>query len=129
MSKTFELIYKVGPMSTVSEEDSVLNDFFNAEKIVSKKIKNGKEFFLVKWENFPEEESTWEPIENLYNIIELVQKYEDQRALTKWKNNKMNQCNFETTEESSKMSLTDALETYKEYGVGGILTKEKNSKK
>ena len=31
------------------------------EEIVGKKIKNGQEFYFVKWKGYPEEENTWEP--------------------------------------------------------------------
>ena len=48
------------------------------EKIVNKKVREGKVFFLVKWENYPEMEYTWEPESKLENLKELIKEYEDE---------------------------------------------------
>lgn len=56
-------------------------DAWYVEKIVGKRKtkKNGIEY-KVKWENFPEYESTWEPIKNLKEAKEAIQDYERQIA-------------------------------------------------
>ena len=51
------------PVST--HDDDVLNEY-EVEKILKKRSKNGKTEYLVKWKDYSEEESTWEPTENLH---------------------------------------------------------------
>lgn len=36
------------------------------------------EWFLIKWKNYPEDEATWEPIQNLGNCLLLIQTYLDE---------------------------------------------------
>lgn len=38
---------------------------YDVERILSSERKGNKTYYLVKWLGFPEEESTWEPLENL----------------------------------------------------------------
>jgi Chromo (CHRromatin Organisation MOdifier) domain len=40
-------------------------EHYIAEKIIKRRTRKGKVQCLVKWRGFPEEEATWEPIENL----------------------------------------------------------------
>lgn len=49
---------------------------YDVENILDKKIIKGKTFYYVKWENFPPEQNTWEPLSNLSNVRHLVKKYE-----------------------------------------------------
>lgn len=52
------------------------SDYFLVEKIIAKK-KSGKSIkYLVKWVDFPLEQSTWEPIENLENVKLLINEFE-----------------------------------------------------
>ena len=49
------------------------------EKIITKKrVKNKKDQWLyyVKWDGFPENQNTWEPIENFTNVKELLHEFE-----------------------------------------------------
>jgi hypothetical protein len=48
------------------------------EKIVNKKVREGKVFYLVKWDNYPEMEYTWEPESKLENLKELIKEFEDE---------------------------------------------------
>ena len=52
-----------------SESDS---EYYNVEKIIAKEKIGNEVRYLVKWENFPEAECTWEPEDNLDNVKDLV---------------------------------------------------------
>ena len=52
-------------------------DAWYVEKIINKRVRNKKIQYLVKWEDYPEWESTWEPIENVKHAKEAIQQYED----------------------------------------------------
>jgi len=46
------------------------------EKILNKRIVQGKDKFLVQWKGYMVEEDTWENRENLGNVKELVKEFE-----------------------------------------------------
>uniref|UniRef100_A0A7M5XFT0 Reverse transcriptase n=1 Tax=Clytia hemisphaerica TaxID=252671 RepID=A0A7M5XFT0_9CNID len=46
---------------------------YMVERILKMKMKRSKRYFLIKWQDFPEEENTWEPEEHLDRI--LVEQY------------------------------------------------------
>ena len=57
-------------------------DFYNvfpAEKILDRKKLGNQYKYLVKIKDFPEEEATWEPIENLYSVLDMIVKTKNQR--------------------------------------------------
>lgn len=52
------------------------NSFYEVEKIIAfKKIKS-KKLYLIKWENYPVSQCTWEPSENLSNVRDMVKEFE-----------------------------------------------------
>lgn len=50
---------------TVPDPDAA-PDEWNVEKILRWEMRNGVPHFLVKWENFNEEDANWEPIDNFF---------------------------------------------------------------
>lgn len=52
------------------------NEMWEVDRIIGKKIQKGKAFYKVLWEGFPETDYTWEPLENLENVLPLVEEYE-----------------------------------------------------
>jgi len=46
------------------------------EKILNKRVVQGKEKFLVRWKGYTAEGNTWESRENLENAKELVEEFE-----------------------------------------------------
>ena len=59
------------------EDYEVLDQEYIVEKILEKKKMNGIWKYKVKWENYSEEECTWEPKDNLKNVKYLIQEFED----------------------------------------------------
>ena len=57
-----------------SDSDNV--DFFTVERIIEKKREGKKLFYLVKWEGYPEEQNTWEPVSNLSNVKDMIREFE-----------------------------------------------------
>ena len=48
-----------------------MSDEYLVEKIIGKRIKNGKIQYKIKWEGYPLSQSTWEPVSNLQNILDM----------------------------------------------------------
>ena len=51
------------------------DSIYNIEKILDRRLVNDKYEYKIKWEGYPLEQSTWEPIKNLENAITLVEEY------------------------------------------------------
>ena len=41
---------------------------YTVESITNKKLVSGKIYYLVKWKGYSQDQSTWEPIENLTQV-------------------------------------------------------------
>ena len=52
------------------------NDIYYVERILDRRTVNGKLQYKIKWEDYPMNQSTWEPLENLETDIELVREYD-----------------------------------------------------
>ncbi|CAB3231505.1 unnamed protein product [Arctia plantaginis] len=64
---------KKGDTSDGSSEDEYV-----VEKVLDKRTVKGKIQYLLKWKGYKEEESTWEPVENL-DCEELIRTFEENR--------------------------------------------------
>jgi hypothetical protein len=51
-------------------------DAWYVERIINKRKRNNKIQYLVKWENYLEWESTWEPFENVKHATDAISEYE-----------------------------------------------------
>ena len=63
---------KIPPKPVIIEGE----EEFEVEKILNKRMVQGKEKFLVRWKGYMTEEDTWESRENLENTEELVEEFE-----------------------------------------------------
>ena len=55
-----------------------VDNFFEVEKIIAKKKLKGKTYYLIKWENYSVNESTWEPTSNLKTIKYMIKNFENE---------------------------------------------------
>lgn len=66
------LIERNQPVSSSSDNDSDAA-VYDVHEILAHKIRNRKRYFLVRWEGFGAEEDTWEPEQNLRNLLAFKQ--------------------------------------------------------
>ena len=50
-------------------------ELYEVQAIREKKIVNGRDYYFIKWMGWPEDTNTWEPIENLKEVFDLVDEY------------------------------------------------------
>uniref|UniRef100_A0A1L8DWF3 Putative heterochromatin protein 1 n=1 Tax=Nyssomyia neivai TaxID=330878 RepID=A0A1L8DWF3_9DIPT len=62
-----------------SDSDSDGDAEYQVESIRERRVKKGRVEYYIKWEGYPEEENTWEPIDNL-DCPELIAEFEAARA-------------------------------------------------
>ena len=55
----------------------LMSDEYEVEKIVDKRIKNGKVEYKIKWVGYSMQECTWEPLKNLENIQKMIDDYNE----------------------------------------------------
>ncbi|XP_053202890.1 chromobox protein homolog 3-like [Panonychus citri] len=55
---------------------------YTVEKIVDKRINNGKVEYLLKWHGYDDRDNTWEPVDNL-SCDALIENYKQQERAAK----------------------------------------------
>ena len=56
---------------------------YNVEKILDRRKVNDRFEYKIKWEGYPMNQSTWEPLENLRTAMELVEEYDNEHPIPK----------------------------------------------
>ena len=59
------------------------NDIYYVEKILYRRKVNDRYEYKIKWEGYPMNQSTWEPLENLRTAMELVDEYNNEHPFPK----------------------------------------------
>ena len=59
------------------------NDIYYVEKILDRRKVNDRYEYKIKWEGYPMNQSTWEPLENLKTAMELVEEYDNEHPFPK----------------------------------------------
>jgi hypothetical protein len=70
---------------------------FLVEEILEKKKMNNQWMYLIKWEGFPFDQSTWEPRENIENLGDYLEEFD-----TKWEDLHRNMNKLKSTPQSRK---------------------------
>ena len=53
------------------------NDYFDVERIITRKFKGDKKYYLIKWVGYPLKDCSWEPATNLENIKIMVENFDN----------------------------------------------------
>lgn len=69
-------------MSSKKKSKEIEEEEYVVEKILDKRINNGKPEYFLKWRDYPDSENTWEPVENL-DCPDMIKEFEEQ-----WKKKK-----------------------------------------
>ena len=59
------------------------NDIYYVEKILDRRKVNDRLEYKIKWDGYPMNQSTWEPLENLRTAMELVDEYDNEHPIPK----------------------------------------------
>lgn len=56
-----------------------INKEFVVERVIARRFNQKKKEFeyLLKWEGYPPEQNTWEPLDNISDYSHLIEQYED----------------------------------------------------
>ena len=52
-------------------------NYFNVEKIITRKINGKKKYYLIKWVGYPLKDCSWEPISHLQNISHMIEIFDN----------------------------------------------------
>jgi Chromo (CHRromatin Organisation MOdifier) domain len=64
------------PTENETTKEDVEATEFEVERIIDKRIKQGKEQFRIRWSGYEEKGDTWEPVKNL-NCPDKIQEFEE----------------------------------------------------
>lgn len=52
-------------------------ELYEVERVVDKKVKEGKVYYLIKWLGYGDEDNTWERYENCKGVQNLIDEFEE----------------------------------------------------
>ena len=61
----------------INEDFNYGKDFFEVERIITRKYKGDKKYYLVKWVGHSLKDCSWEPASNLENIKSMVENFDN----------------------------------------------------
>ncbi len=88
-----------------------MQNLASEEEYVVQKILAKKEYptpkYLVKWEGYDIKESTWEPLENLFNAMDLVDDFEKSEAIIKNEKELKKQKEYLLSQKTNRKNIFD----------------------
>ncbi len=91
---------------------------YQVEKILNKRIIDGQTKYLIKWMDWPATDSTWEPIENLDNVLYMVEEFKENLKEEKKKNKKeISKMYFDTQQGKRENNIGKSRKTYTEVDI------------
>ena len=67
-----------GQLEAQKEQEKENDGEYEVEKVIEKRFRKGRVEYFVKWKNY--DETTWEPLKNLANAEDLIEKFEKSQA-------------------------------------------------
>lgn len=64
------------PPVVIADEQGHKHDEYVVEKVLAKRIRNKKPYYLIHWQGYGIGDRSWEPIENLQNAQEVISEFE-----------------------------------------------------
>lgn len=64
---------------TIPKPPPPVEEFFEVEKILAKRVVKGLTEYLVKWKGFDDADATWEAAGNLASVLDIVLDFESQQ--------------------------------------------------
>lgn len=61
---------KAGPTLSAIEKAMEPEKVYNVEKLIASRLQGGVKQYLVRWEGYTEKHDSWEPMENLSNLVQ-----------------------------------------------------------
>ncbi|KAI4353863.1 hypothetical protein L6164_002786 [Bauhinia variegata] len=55
--------------------------YYIIEAIRAKRVRKGQKQYLIKWHNYHEKENTWEPMENLQEVSDIIDTFEESQSV------------------------------------------------
>nr|GLL25325.1 chromo domain-containing protein LHP1 [Ipomoea trifida] len=66
-----------------TEQNGLPDGFYLVEAVRKKRVQQGEPQYLIKWVGYPEKSNTWEPMENLASITDMIDDFEESLAKKK----------------------------------------------
>ena len=61
----------------IKKRKKVYHKLYKVEKIITRKIVDGRRLYLIKWEGYSIKYCSWEPLCHLINILDMVENFEN----------------------------------------------------